>query len=149
MVGVPGSGKSTLTKKCVDNLKLRHGDVINPDSIRERITGAADIFTHEAQVWALVHQRVAHAARTNRPCVLDATGANVALRRKMISYMHSLGAKVHAIWVQVSLETALTRNAMRDRVVPTHVIEKMWNSLAESPPTRFDGFDVVHVVNND
>jgi predicted kinase len=148
MIGIPGSGKSTFARQLQKDHDVKL--YVCPDDIRERLTGSPENFTREGQVWDLVKMQLAYAARTKNAIILDATGANYKLRRQMVRWLNSLGSRVYGFYVKVSLGDAILRNARRGhlggRYVPEHVIVKMYESLTNYPPTRFDGFyDVTEI----
>lgn len=146
-MGVPGSGKSTRAQRLLTTFQaVAPVRYINPDKIREHVTGDASDLSKDKTVWDIVYQTFAHALRTDRPIIYDATGANGPLRRKMLKYIRSLqsDACIAGFLLEVPLSTAKARNRNRDRQVPDHVIERMWASLMiDDPPLKAEGFTTI------
>jgi predicted kinase len=143
-VGVPGCGKTTYLKPLAKDLGLEY---INPDDIRQELTGNAADHSKEVQVWDTVHARLIEALK-NKGAVVDATYTKVKDRLKLIEVCRQNSAKkIIAYWVNLPVETCMERNAMRERIVPKDVIIKMHNRLKLNPPTTDEGFDEVVEIN--
>lgn len=147
MVGVPGSGKSTVARRFAEALELTY---ICPDDIREELSGDASDQTVTPQAWQLTHERAEQALKENESVIIDATYAREGDRKRDAELFRSFGAKaVIGIFVNTPLEVALKRNhnPERGRVVPDLVIKRMAANLAQYPPTEADGFDQLIVIN--
>ncbi|MFM7601051.1 MAG: 6-phosphofructokinase, partial [Pseudanabaena sp.] len=48
---------------------------------------------------------------------------------------------ITGIWLDVPLWICLSRNEVRDRVVPEDVVVEMYRTLSYNPPTLREGFD--------
>lgn len=141
MVGVPGSGKSSVAS---DLSRLLSMPVLSSDSYREELSGDANNQAVSKQAWGLVYARAHTVLANGEPCIIDGTHNNAAGRRRDINrYRKSGAATVIAVWVDTPLEISLGRNSARDRVVPEPVIQRMWESIQLSPPLQTDGFDTV------
>jgi predicted kinase len=138
-VGVPGSGKT----HCLKDFAEAVGSVyICPDDIREQLLGNAASQSGNAQVWNSVYLQIKIALKAGRSVVIDATNARFGDRIKLIRRCREFGAlRIDGIWFDPPLETCLTRNAMRARVVPDHAVRRMHAQLSERPPLKSDGFD--------
>lgn len=136
-VGVPGCGKTTYLKPLAANLHL---DYINPDEIREQLTGSMEDHSQEPEVWALVHQKVTEGIK-DKGAVLDATYTRRRDRRIVIDLARQYGAQeIIAYWFNLPLDSCMERNRLRSRRVPNAAIEKMYNRLQINPPTEAEGF---------
>lgn len=143
-VGVPGCGKTTYLKPLARELSMEY---INPDDIRQELTGDAADHSREVQVWKTVHSRLIEALK-NRGAIVDATYTKVKDRRQLIELCRQNGGKeVIAYWFNVPLKTCIERNAKRQRIVPEHVVIKMYNRLKLNPPTKQEGFNEVFEIN--
>jgi predicted kinase len=139
-IGVPGCGKTTYLKPLADKLRMVY---INPDDIRQEITGDPSDHTKEMEVWAEVHARLRDAIKT-KGAVVDATYTKKRDRRELINISREGGAKeIIAYWFNLPVGVCVARNNKRERVVPEEVIEKMHNRLVLNPPTPEEGFDKV------
>jgi len=136
-VGVPGCGKSTYLRPLAAKLGLAY---INPDDIREELTGSATDHTREIEVWQTAHERV-RASLQKTGAVMDATYTRRRDRRELISLAKKAGAdEIVAYWFKLPIETCLERNASRSRQVPPEAIKKMHNRLTLNPPSLLEGF---------
>lgn len=144
-IGVPGCGKTTYLKPLAKELSLKY---INPDDIREEITGDATNHSKELEVWNLVHSRLIEALK-NRGAIVDATFTKIKDRRQLINLCRQNGAtEIIAYWFNLPLETCIERNNNRQRAVPEIAIKKMHNRLNLNPPTTDEGFDKIVLINN-
>lgn len=140
-IGPPGIGKSTVVEKA----EAAGWFVVSPDRIRKEITGRTEDVSRDGEVWVAVYQRIEKALdyeNRGKNIILDATGANGDLRRRMIAFVRSIDpVAIIEGWVfDGRLSTAFSRNAARERKVPPNVIHKMARALWEDPPTTKDGF---------
>lgn len=139
-IGIPGSGKSTYLKPLAEEEGLAY---INPDEIREELTGDPTNHTKEPQVWALVHTRTKSALQRTG-AVVDATYTKRSDRRQLIKLAHAAGIEdIQAYWFNVPLTVAKARNAARARKVPGQVLEAMYNRMTKNPPELTEGFSAI------
>ena len=61
--------------------------------------------------------------------IIDGTGKDYAKIADQATKLKQLGYDVHMIFVNTSLDTALERNAKRERTVPTDVATRSWNAV--------------------
>lgn len=124
-------------------------EYINPDDIRQELTGDATNHTNEVQVWETVHSRLIETLMNNMGVIVDATYSKIRDRRKLIELCKQNGAKeIIGYWFNPPLETCIIRNAKRQRVVPEDVIVKMHNRLKLHPPTKQEGFSEIIEINS-
>lgn len=142
-IGVPGCGKTTYLKPLANELDLMY---LNPDDIREEITGDATNHSRESEVWKTVHARLIEAIK-KQGAVLDATYTKIKDRRQLVAFCKQHGAEqVYAYWFKFPLELCIERNNSRNRTVPEVAIKKMYNRLKLNPPTIEEGFDKIVVL---
>jgi predicted kinase len=143
-IGVPGCGKTTYLKPLAERIGIEY---INPDDIRQELTGDASNHSHEEQVWSAVHSRVIGALKRNG-AVVDATYTKVKDRRQLIELCRKNGAnEIIAYWFKLPLSLCLERNSKRQRIVPESAIVRMHNRLALHPPELHEGFDQIIEIN--
>lgn len=144
-IGIPGSGKTTLLKPLADKYSYTY---ISPDDIRAELTANAADQSVNREAWDEAYRRTADALKRGETIVFDATFAKGHERRDFIGFVRDNGAKkVQGIFAAVPLEVANERNLERERVVPSHAIQRMHESLKEDPPVIEDGFDSVLDIN--
>jgi predicted kinase len=140
-VGIPGSGKTTVLKEIAAKQNCIR---ICPDDIREELSGNAADQTVNKQSWDLTYERAEKELRAGRSIIIDATHADARHRPSAITRYRSYGASaVVAATFNVPLSVAYERNHSRERVVPTHVLERMHSSLTTNPARLEEGFDLV------
>ena len=120
-MGLPGAGKSHVLAE-----RLPGVPVIDPDAIK---TGHPDYDPQDPaalHVWSktVANRLFAEALAAGTDCVLDGTGTNVEVLVANIRAAAEAGFETHLMFVTVSLETALRRNATRARTVPEQVIRE-------------------------
>jgi len=140
-IGIPGSGKTTFLGK-----DLNESFYICADDIRKELTGNASDQGRNNEVWELLYERVHDILMGEDSLVIDVTNTRRSDRRKMIEFCHEHGAEVHGIWFDTPLDVCKERNALRERVVPEHVLDRMHRQLVEWPPSLEDGFDRLHKI---
>ena len=122
MVGVPGSGKTTLSKKLVD--KGFH--YLNADSIREELYGDAIVQGDKEKVFSIFFQRLDDALKQNLNIVIDNTNLNPRQRKPILDRAQKAGYTDVQLWLlDVPLDVCLERNRARARNVPEDIVANM------------------------
>lgn len=141
MMGVPASGKSTYVDTWVEELDEngRGHVVIRPDDIREELTGDASDQSANDEVFGVAHMRLRQSLRSSAPIVFfDATNVRPFARQNILDIVEECnladGVKVSPVLVvmNINLEDAKRRNRTRDRVVPDHAIERMYEQFLDA-----------------
>lgn len=151
MVGVPGSGKSTIAKNV---LKFAEGAntirYISRDEIRYDLLEPGDsYFAKENLVMRYFIDEIREGLEEGYDVIADATHLNEASRFKIISRMLGTAASIKAILVDTPIEVVLGRNNNRAGLekVPETQILKMYTSFEK--PTAAEGINEVFTVNSD
>lgn len=146
MAGLPGSGKSFVrSKKYADMI------VVDCDEIKKTLPG------YDPKNPGLVHEeskvkeqeRIYFNLSQGVDFVYDTTATNWARIIKLIQDAKAVGYQVELCYVKVSLQTALHRNANRERVVPEYLINQKFAELPVSLSVLQGYTDNYIVVNND
>lgn len=138
VVGSGGSGKSTIAREMFGGRGLK---LIDQDRHLERITlgkgltrgdiGGSYADFKDAQ--ALARKERDQYAEERLGLVIDATGWEFERVAEPVRRLRELGYDCYMVFVTVSLDTALDRNAKRatlgDRDVPDWSIEKAWSGV--------------------
>ena len=151
LCGIPGSGKSTWIKRNANLFDICF-TCISRDAIRfSLLSNEDDYFGKEKEVWSRYVRQAKNALATYNDVILDATHLNPASRGKIL---RALGkslkdVSINAIYIKVSLDTALKRNSRRKglELVPEEAIRNMASNF--SMPTTEEGFDNVYIYNNE
>lgn len=146
MIGIPGSGKSTWARTLIEEQRKNadHKIVcVCPDQIREELTGDAANQSANAAVWELTYQLVKQNLEDDISVLVDATFVKTRDRRKMLAHAKACGPiQTIAYLCNPPLEIAKQRNANRNRVVPEHVLDRMYDQLSMKDLIN-DGFDTI------
>lgn len=154
--GLPGSGKSRLIEALCE---VKTADVLDLDvEIAEHpefdLQNVPKIYSDRvAYDWAdrRIEARFRERLRasTTNNIVVDGTGTNVSrlLRRIEIAKAHDLATIL--FYVKVDVETALRRNAKRQkRTVPIHVLHAYNDMIADAQIRVSSAVDCYFVINN-
>ena len=149
LAGGPGSGKSYVVRKTTGGTGLR---IVNSDDLFEKYLKDAgfdmDMSTvkaeREKEERDKMRDRAKKLTRTRMGdvttgkggylegrigLIIDGTGKDYDKIAKQATQLKQLGYDVHMIFVNTSLDTALERNAKRERTVPEDVAVKSWNAV--------------------
>jgi predicted kinase len=141
MVGIPGCGKTTLSKRVVD--KGFH--YMNADKIRLELYGEEIIQGDPAEVFKIFFERLEEAMKTGVNIVIDNTNLNPRQRKPILDRAQAFGYDDVQLWLlDVPLEVCLERNRNRDRNVPEDKVTMLYNELYKNGrPKRTEGKVVV------
>lgn len=131
MIGIPGSGKSTIANQ------IPNAVVISSDAIRKELYGAEEIQGSGKQVFDLVYKRIGEELAKGNDVVFDATNLTPRTRKAVFRFP----AERIAVFVNTSLDECLKRNTARERKVPEEVIYRMHHSLVY--PSKAEGFSKI------
>jgi predicted kinase len=140
--GIPGSGKTSLVSHLITRYPEAGFVVINPDSIRQEMTGSAADQSRNPEVWGKAYERLARATAIGQPVIFDATLADLRTRDQILRNTPSDYRRVLAL-MDTPLQVALIRNANRPRQVPEQVLRRMDRKLREEPPSLGEGWSEI------
>jgi predicted kinase len=145
LIGTPGCGKSTWISN--QNFPSTETTIVSMDDIREELTGDTSDQSKNAQVASIAKSRYEKALENEVAIVVwDATNAQRKYRRALIDLAKNNGYEVVGVWFDIPLELSKIRNKKRKRVVPDEVIDRMYKSLKDTPPSREEGFDIIQKI---
>lgn len=139
LAGGPGSGKSFMVKKAA--LKALGFVIINSDEAFEHLMKKSgldfkmpdseqaqrDIVRSSAKATAGKKEELAIQGRLGM--VIDGTGKDYDKINKMRANLSVKGYDAAMVFVNTDLETALSRNAKRQRSVPEEMAKKLWKQV--------------------
>lgn len=147
LCGIPTSGKSTYIASFLSATWEPRRVVLSTDSYIESRARDNNITYNEAfNTFIKDAQRrltfdLEHAIRENLDIVWDQTNLTPKSRKGKLAQVPAHYEKV-AIWFDLSLEDALTRNQNRPgKIIPPPVLKSMFRSF--TPPTLSEGFDKI------
>jgi len=138
LAGGPGSGKSYVVKRGTGGLGLK---IVNSDDVFEKYLKDAGLSMKmpkseeeprdklRDKAKAVTKARMGNYVEGRLGLIIDGTGKEYDKIAKQATQLKQLGYDVHMIFVNTSLETALKRNAKRDRTVPRSIATKSWKTV--------------------
>ena len=168
--GAPGAGKTyTLhrlfgleTIEMLDTVEMLDLDTVMKSHDEFDETAPAALYgRNDAYQWAnakverkfqTILRKPRHVDGRGRIVCFDGTGTHVDRQLRRMREAKDAGFTVVQLYVEVSLETALRRNAERERTVPEHVLAAYLDRLdgaVEATMSAPDLVDTAIVMNND
>lgn len=125
MCGVPGSGKTTHSKKMVEERGLERFsfDEMGCFRLEEFMRPALE------------------AIREGKSVILDSTNLRVNVRKKILQAVADIPCKKIAVYMDTPLDECIRRNANRECRLQDFIIESTHRSL--QPPTLDEGWDEI------
>ncbi len=148
-MGLPGSGKSTTLGRM--GLLATH-QVIDPDAFKRSHPDYDPKAPELLHAWSSLEAEKAYQAATASTAglwVVDGTGTNSDRMVRRIRQAQAMGFRCRLVYVRVSLATALSRNASRERSVPEQVIREKALDIATAFELVASVVDEVTVWDND
>ena len=160
LAGGPGSGKSYVVKRGTGGLGLK---IVNSDDVFEKYIKDAGLSMKMPKSEEEPREVLRQKAKTTTKkkldnyvegrlgLIIDGTGKEYDKIAKQATGLKQLGYDVHMIFVNTSLETALKRNAKRERTVPRSIATKSWKTV-QSNMGKFSQYfrqNFIVVDNND
>lgn len=138
LVGLPASGKSTW-------LKEKGLYALSSDAVRELLTGDMKDQTMNRLVFRTLRQLAAARVRAGAAVTyIDSTALTLWERRCWIRFAELHDCTAEAVFFDVPPEECKRRNALRLRVVPEQVLDRMAARLV--PPAASEGFTRVSTI---
>ena len=160
LAGGPGSGKSYVVKRGTGGLGLK---IVNSDDIFEKYLKDAGLSMKmpkseeeprdklRDRAKRVTKAKMANYVEGRLGLIIDGTGKDYDKIATQATKLKQLGYDVHMIFVNTSLETALERNAKRERTVPRSIATKSWKTV-QSNMGKFSQYfrqNFIVVDNND
>lgn len=139
LVGLPGSGKSTLIEKEYTNYCVH-----SSDAIREELSGDVNNQDINKQVFEVLHKRVKEDLSNGKNVVYDATNISWKRRKAFLQELSSIPCWKNCVIMATPFEMCVERNKARERTVPYFVIERMYKNF--DIPWYNEGWDVIEIA---
>lgn len=145
MVGIPGSGKSTMAQK-IKGALWHCPQIISSDEIRAEFLGSEYDQTQNSKVFDIFYQRLREAVGCGFDVILDATNTTLKTRARIFKEFERCKVSrgdvdIIAYVVNTPIEEVFKRNESRQRIVPREVINRFM--MGYQHPQTFEGFDRV------
>lgn len=144
LIGVAGSGKSTVAKELMED----RDDIIYLSSDLLRVELFGDVNNQEANstVFDEMLNRTKEALKNGKHVIYDATNISRKRRGGLLQQLPKDIQKV-ACYVSTEYRHIVEQNNDRERVVPQHVIDRMYKSL--QIPVYSEGWDKIVFFHHD
>lgn len=144
MVGLSGSGKSTVAKE----LAVKHNAIIvSSDNIREEICGQVFDQSKNKEVFKIFHKRIRKYLFEGKNVIADATNITMKSRRAIIENVKRVDAEKICYIISKEYGVCLEDNEKREYPVPKEVLKKQLKRF--QIPFLEEGIDqiVIHDMN--
>jgi len=137
LVGVPGAGKTTLSKQLIDKGYLS----LNADSIRQQLWGDSADQREPERVFEIFYERLEQSLAEQNDIVIDNTNINAKHRSPILQRAIKAGYQDIQLWIlDVPLEVCLEQNRSRERAVPDEIVVNYFNTLqSHGKPRKHEG----------
>lgn len=140
MVGVAGSGKSTIAKAIAQS----SGAIIHSsDIIRGEIYGDENCQANPGRVFDILNQRTIKDLKAGFDVIYDATNLNCKKRMNFLKLISSIDCEKQCIVVVATPEDIAERMQHRDRKVPLEVVHRQLCQF--QCPNYYEGWDEIEV----
>lgn len=144
MVGIQGSGKSTLSKKIAEELNII---ISSTDEVRKQNKGIK-----EELVWPLAYEMCANQLKKGNDVIFDATSITPKVRARLINNIKEYYDKfeVGCYFFDVKPEICKERVSKRNNIdgelyLPIEVIDSYQERLIK--PSLDEGFKFIKIIN--
>lgn len=127
MCGVPGSGKTTQSKRMAEELGLARFSFDEMRCIRQ------EEFLRPALA----------AMREGKSVILDTTNLRANVRKKLLQALEGVSCRKVVVFMDTPLEECLHRNANREAKLHERVIVSLHQSVQK--PTIDEGWDEIYI----
>lgn len=145
MVGIPGSGKTTIAKRLMDP----DTDVyISRDKVRFSIIKDKDqYFAKEDLVWREFINRIKKARAEGENVWIDATHISRGSRSKLLTALAARPEDFVIVWAQTPFDECMRRNVLREgrEKVPDRTMYSMKNGF-QAPVAREGWLRIIAVL---
>lgn len=147
MVGVAGSGKSSVAEHFSNELKLRgiNATIISSDALRAELLGDESDQSNNALIFDTLAYR-AKEALENGYVIVDCCNVSRKKRMGLLQQIDPKNKFVHTAYVIATpYPIIIENNNKRERKVPQYVIDRMINNF--ECPQYFEGFEEIMFYN--
>lgn len=145
MVGLSGSGKSSIAKQIVEN----HPNtiIVSSDSIREEVFNNYEDQSHNEEVFKIFHKRIREGLENKSDVIADATNITMKSRRAILENVNGLNIKKIACILPKPFCECKKDNLDRNHPVPDEVLDKQIRRF--QIPFEEEGFDEIEILSCD
>lgn len=146
MVGLSGSGKSSVAKEIAENNP--NTVIVSLNNIREESTGKVEDQSKNEEVFKVFHKRIHEALENNTNVIADATNITMRSRRAIIENVNGIECRKIAYLIPKPFDQCKIGNLNRQHPVPNEVLDKQLRKF--QIPFMEEGFDegIIHYIHN-
>lgn len=145
MVGIAGSGKSTIAKQIASQMKEEVA-MLSSDAIRGEIYGDENCQHNHGRVFDIMHQRTVEALSQGISVIYDATNLSCKRRMNFLKSIAHIKCEKRCVVVSTTPEDIEERMKYRDRKVPMGVVHKQLCQF--QCPNYYEGWDKIWIEYN-
>lgn len=145
MVGVAGSGKSTIAMRIASQMK-EEVVLLSSDAIRGEIYGDENCQRDPGRVFDIMHQRTVAALSQGISVIYDATNLSCKRRMNFLKSISHIDCYKECVVVVTTPEDIEERMKFRDRKVPMEVVHRQMCQF--QCPNHYEGWDNIKIVYN-
>lgn len=124
MCGLSGSGKTTYAKKFAKENNLLY---LGVDEFYAKVNGDECIHENTFEVWIEYFKAIHEAEVNNIDCIIDTNAITNCHREQFLEWFPTF--EHHIILVYACEELRYANNSARRRVIPEHVMKKMYENF--------------------
>ena len=151
MVGIAGSGKSSVAIKLRDhilqeeNCKEKQINILSSDNLREELLGDISDQSQNDVIFAEMKKRTINTLKEGHSVIYDATNLNVKDRRGILNAIEEQKIDCYkvAYIIPTSLVQCIVNATNRNRIVPYDVLQRMLHKF--QIPIYQEGFHFIFV----
>lgn len=146
MVGLSGSGKSSVAKEIVENNS--NTIIVSLDNICEELTGKVEDQSKNEEASKIFHKRIREALENNTNVIADAINITIRSRRAIIENIKGIECNKIVYLIPKPFRQCKIDNLNRQHPVPEEVLDKQLRKF--QIPFMKEGFDegIIHYIHN-
>ena len=141
IIGIPGSGKSTVAKKMTDQNTV----YLSSDELRLKMFDDENEQGRNSELFGYMLSETKKALVNGKDVIYDATNINAKRRTGLLKQLPK-GAYKRAVMVMAPFHICVERNGSRDRKVPEDKIKMFYETF--TPAWYGEGWDEIEVIRN-
>ena len=126
MIGLPCSGKSTISKELVEKY---NATIFSSDELRIEMFGDVNDQEHNQELFVELHKRIKDCLNNGKSAIYDACNINYKRRMAFLAELKNIPCEKICFVMATTYEECIRRNSERERKVPEHVITRMYHNF--------------------
>ena len=142
LVGLPASGKSTLSNKIKERIG-ENCEILSSDNLREELFGDINCQDKNGELFDYMNKKTREYLKNGISVIYDATNINSKRRKNLLKTFNKILCRKVCIYVATPVEECIKRDEVRDKKVGSSVIYKMYNNM--QIPMVYEGWDNIEI----